>query len=53
MLAALLADAASKAVCRGGLYHTLAEIILEKAEASGPGMSPPSISRPGISRPGS
>jgi len=36
MLAALLADAASKAVCRGGLYHTLAEIILAKARPRGP-----------------
>lgn len=33
MVAALLADAASKAVCRGGLYHTLAEIMLERADA--------------------
>ena len=36
MLAALLADAASKAVCRGGLYHTLAEIILAKAHPHAP-----------------
>ena len=33
MIAALVADAASKAVCRGGLYHTLAEIMLERADA--------------------
>lgn len=32
MVAALIADAASKAVCRGGLYHTLAEIMLERAD---------------------
>jgi H+/Cl- antiporter ClcA len=32
MVAALLADAASKAICRGGLYHTLAEIMLERAD---------------------
>ncbi len=32
MIAALVADAASKAVCRGGLYHTLAEIMLERAD---------------------
>ncbi|MDP4025346.1 chloride channel protein [Methylobacterium sp. NEAU 140] len=31
MIAALIADAASKAICRGGLYHTLAEIMLERA----------------------
>ena len=36
MVAALLADAASKAVCRGGLYHTLAEIMLAKAEGARP-----------------
>ena len=48
MLAALLADAASKAVCRGGLYHTLAEIILARetrvsrggTPLAGPGPSP-------------
>lgn len=33
MIAALVADAASKAVCRGGLYHTLAAIMLERADA--------------------
>ena len=33
MVAALVADAASKAVCRGGLYHTLAAIMLERADA--------------------
>jgi len=32
MVAALISDAASKAVCRGGLYHTLAEIMLERAD---------------------
>ncbi len=32
MVAALVADAASKAVCRGGLYHTLAELMLERAD---------------------
>ena len=32
MVAALIADAASKAVCRGGLYHTLAEIMLARAD---------------------
>ena len=32
MIAALIADAASKAVCRGGLYHTLAEMMLERAD---------------------
>ena len=32
MIAALIADAASKAVCRGGLYHTLAELMLERAD---------------------
>jgi hypothetical protein len=32
MIAALVADAASKAVCRGGLYHTLAELMLERAD---------------------
>jgi H+/Cl- antiporter ClcA len=32
MVAALIADAASKLVCRTGLYHTLAEIMLERAD---------------------
>ena len=32
MIAALIADAASKVVCRSGLYHTLAEIMLERAD---------------------
>jgi H+/Cl- antiporter ClcA len=32
MVAALIADAASKAVCRGGLYHTLAELMLARAD---------------------
>jgi H+/Cl- antiporter ClcA len=31
MLAALIADAVSKAVCRGSLYHSLAEIAFERA----------------------
>lgn len=31
MLAALIADAVSKSVCRGGLYHTLAEQIVRRA----------------------
>ncbi|MEA1834186.1 chloride channel protein [Methylobacterium durans] len=33
MIAALVADAASKLVCRGGLYHVLAEQILARADA--------------------
>ncbi len=32
MVAALIADATSKVICRGGLYHTLAEIMLERAD---------------------
>ncbi|MGX5774595.1 chloride channel protein [Methylorubrum zatmanii] len=31
MLAALIADAVSKTVCRGGLYHTLAEVLVCRA----------------------
>ncbi|CAO4175845.1 H(+)/Cl(-) exchange transporter ClcA [Methylorubrum aminovorans] len=31
MLAALIADAMSKLVCRGGLYHTLAEVLVQRA----------------------
>lgn len=31
MIAALIADAVSKAICRGSLYHSLAEIAIEKA----------------------
>ena len=31
MVAALIADAVSKAVCREGLYHALAQILLERA----------------------
>jgi H+/Cl- antiporter ClcA len=31
MLAALIADATSKAICRGSLYHSLAEIAIERA----------------------
>ena len=31
MLAALIADAVSKLVCRGGLYHTLAELLVRRA----------------------
>lgn len=33
MVAALIADAVSKSVCREGLYHALAETLLERAEA--------------------
>ena len=36
MVAALAADAASKLVCRGGLYHTLAEILLARADPAAP-----------------
>lgn len=32
MIAALISDAVSKAVCREGLYHALAEILLEQQE---------------------
>ncbi|GJE57980.1 chloride channel protein [Methylobacterium trifolii] len=32
MVAALVSDAASKLVCRGGLYHSLAEIVLARAD---------------------
>ena len=35
MLAALIADAVSKAVCRGGLYHTLAEVLVRRAAEPG------------------
>lgn len=38
MIAALVADAASKLVCRGGLYHVLAEQILARAH---PAADPP------------
>ena len=31
MVAALIADAVSKAVCREGLYHALAQVLLERA----------------------
>jgi H+/Cl- antiporter ClcA len=31
MIAALIADAVSKTICRGSLYHSLAEIAIEKA----------------------
>ena len=31
MLAALIADAMSKLVCRGGLYHTLAEVLVQRS----------------------
>ncbi|MFG5121066.1 chloride channel protein [Methylorubrum sp. POS3] len=31
MLAALIADAVSKSVCRGGLYHALAEVLVLRA----------------------
>jgi H+/Cl- antiporter ClcA len=33
MLAALIADAVSKLVCRGGLYHALAEVLVRQAAA--------------------
>ncbi|NEU13397.1 chloride channel protein [Methylobacterium sp. BTF04] len=33
MVAALIADAVSKSVCREGLYHALAETLLARAEA--------------------
>lgn len=35
MLAALIADATSKRVCRGSLYHSLAEIAIERAGGGG------------------
>lgn len=35
MLAALIADATSKMVCRGSLYHSLAEIAIERAGGGG------------------
>lgn len=35
MLAALIADAVSKAICRGSLYHSLAEIAIERAARKG------------------
>lgn len=43
MVAALIADAVSKAVCREGLYHALAHILLERAgtEARPAGPAPP------------
>lgn len=31
MIAALIADAISKTICRGSLYHSLAEIVLRNA----------------------
>ena len=36
MIAALIADATSKTICRGSLYHSLAEIALRNARASTP-----------------
>jgi H+/Cl- antiporter ClcA len=39
MLAALIADAVSKAVCRGSLYHSLAEIAFERAAHKAGGMT--------------
>lgn len=36
MVAALIADASSKALCREGLYHALAKILLERAEPEPP-----------------
>jgi len=35
MLAALMADATSKMVSRGSLYHSLAEIAIERAGGGG------------------
>ncbi|SFL78284.1 chloride channel protein [Methylorubrum salsuginis] len=35
MLAALIADAVSKLVCRGGLYHALAELLVLRAAEPG------------------
>ena len=40
MIAALIADVASKLVCRGGLYHALADIILARAIPAAPPMKP-------------
>ncbi|ACL59134.1 chloride channel protein [Methylobacterium nodulans] len=40
MIAALIADAASKLVCRGGLYHALADIILARADPAAPPVKP-------------
>ncbi len=42
MVAALIADATSKALCREGLYHALAEILLERAESEPPEPARPS-----------
>lgn len=41
MITALIADVASKLVCRGGLYHALADIILAKANPPAPPMKLP------------
>ena len=40
MIAALIADAASKLVCRSGLYHALADIILARADPAAPPVKP-------------
>lgn len=34
MIAALIADAASKTVCKSGIYHALAQILVAKAETA-------------------
>jgi H+/Cl- antiporter ClcA len=39
MLAALIADAVSKTICRGSLYHSLAEIAFERAAPKAGGMT--------------
>lgn len=44
MVAALIADAVSKAVCREGLYHALAHLLLERAGAEARAAAP---ARPG------
>ena len=39
MLAALIADAMSKSICPGSLYHSLADIAIENAERQRAGPS--------------
>lgn len=39
MLAALIADAVSKTICRGSLYHSLAEIAFERAAHKAGGLT--------------
>ena len=41
MLAALIADAVSKSICRGSLYHSLAEIAIEKTARRSPDQAGP------------